>query len=133
MSIWFLTNPERLTTEREAITNLEQEADWLDGIDWQLVGPELTVDANTDHDPEAADLVYASAPDAVMVGADLEPYLILDEARMAQLEQAQAPHSDFTWRMLQFYIDFYESKTGRRVAGLWDPLAAAVLPMSRSA
>ena len=29
--------------------------------------------------------------------------------------------------MLQFYIDFYESKTGRRVAGLWDPLAAAVL------
>ena len=88
---------------------------------------ELTVDANTDHDPEAADLVYSVAANAVMVGADLEPYLILDEERMARLEQAQAPHSDYVWRMLQFYIDFYASKTGRRVAGLWDPLAAAVL------
>ena len=46
---------------------------------------------------------------------------------MSRLEQARAPHSEYTWRMLQFYIDFYESKTGRRVAGLWDPLAAAVL------
>jgi purine nucleosidase len=88
---------------------------------------DLTVDANTDHDPEAADLVYSVAGNIVMVGADLEPYLILDEDRMALLGHAEAPHSDFVWRMLQFYIDFYESKTGRRIAALWDPLAAAVL------
>lgn len=46
MSIWFLTSdPGRLTIERNAIAKLEQEADWLDGINWNLVGGELAVDA----------------------------------------------------------------------------------------
>ena len=88
---------------------------------------DLTVDANIDLDPDAADLVFRIAKNIVMLGVNMEPYLILDEVRLRHLEKANQPHSDFVWAMLQHYIGFVESGIGRRVVTLWDPLAAAVL------
>lgn len=44
MDIWFLSNQERLSQERNAIQKLEQEADWLLGTEW-LLTPELAINA----------------------------------------------------------------------------------------
>lgn len=94
------------------------EAPGLDAV-WE--------DPNIYNDPEAADVVFRTAGNIVMVGMNLYPYLILDEVQLRHLQEANQPHSDFIWAMLQYYIDFIESVTGRRVVTLWDPLAAAVL------
>lgn len=87
----------------------------------------LTVDANIASDPEAADIVFSTAQNCTMVGVDLEPFLILGEPGVKQLESATESHSKFVWEMLQQYMDFIEEVMGRRVVTLWDPLAAAVL------
>lgn len=87
----------------------------------------LTTDANIDHDPEAADIVFSARANLTMVGVDLEPFLILDETRLLALEKATQSHSAFTWAMIQHYMDFIEQTIGRRVVTLWDPLAAAIL------
>ena len=87
----------------------------------------LAMDANIDHDPEAADIVFSAAGVITMVGTNLEAFLELTERGLQRLEAATHPHSTFAWRVLQFYLDFQERWGGRRVAKLWDPLAAAIL------
>ena len=87
----------------------------------------LTEDANVEYDPEAADIVFSAPGDLTMVGMNLEPYLTLYEDKLALLEAAEAPHSEFLWKMLQQYLEFHEQWVNRRIATLWDPLAAAIL------
>lgn len=94
-----------------------------EGPEWQA----QAVDANVDHDPEAADIVFSAPGNLTMVGTNLEPYLGLPEDGLRPLEAAPHAHAAFAWRMLQFYLDVHERWTGRRMAKLWDPLAAAVL------
>jgi purine nucleosidase len=87
----------------------------------------LAMDANIDHDPEAADIVFSAAGEITMVGTNLEAFLELSERGLNQLEAATHAHSRFAWQVSQFYLDFQEQSGGRRVAKLWDPLAAAIL------
>ncbi len=88
----------------------------------------LTEDPNVDYDPEASDIVYRTPGNYIQIGMNLEPYLVLDETRLPELSNATQPHSEFVWKMLQQYLDFHEKIfVQRRIATLWDPLAAAVL------
>ena len=87
----------------------------------------LTEDANVEYDPEAADIVFSASGDLTMVGMNLEPYLTLYQDKLSLLEAAEAPHSEFLWKMLQQYLEFHEQWVNRRIATLWDPLAAAIL------
>ena len=55
MGIWFISDEERLTKEREAFSLLESSSEWLKGISWGIDSPMLTVqcsivtEENTNH------------------------------------------------------------------------------------
>ena len=85
------------------------------------------MDANIAHDPDAADLVFASGANLVMVGVNVTTPTVLDAASQARIEASDLPHARFAWRILDFYLDFYQRFHGERVASLHDPLAAGIL------
>lgn len=60
MDLWFLNNPELLKREREAISSLQQNAEWLIGAEWSLSASKLCADVIIrahDHDYELR-LIY---------------------------------------------------------------------------
>jgi inosine-uridine nucleoside N-ribohydrolase len=85
-------------------------------------------DANIDHDPAAASLVF-SAPrrELVMVGVNVTSGAILDEDAIAAIAAAETPQARLVSAILPFYLDFYRHKWGRLVCSMHDPLAAAIL------
>jgi purine nucleosidase len=85
------------------------------------------MDANIVHDPDAADLVFASGANLVMVGVNVTTPTVLDAASQARIAASDLPHARFAWRILDFYLDFYQRFHGERVASLHDPLAAGIL------
>jgi inosine-uridine nucleoside N-ribohydrolase len=95
-------------------------------------GPEVEdarsiMDANIAHDPDAADLLFASGADVTMVGVNVTTPTLLEAPQQARIAASELPHARFAWRILAFYLDFYERFLGRRVASLHDPLAAGIL------
>jgi inosine-uridine nucleoside N-ribohydrolase len=85
------------------------------------------MDANIAHDPDAADLVFATGADITMVGVNVTTPTLLEAPDQARIAASDLPHARFAWRILGFYLDFYERFMGRRVASLHDPLAAGIL------
>lgn len=85
------------------------------------------MDANIAHDPDAADLVFGSGAAITMVGVNVTTPTTLEASDQARIAASDQPHARFAWRILGFYIDFYERFLGRRVASLHDPLAAGIL------
>ncbi len=86
------------------------------------------VDANVDHDPDAAALVFAAPRRSlVMVGVNVTSPVVIDEAAIARVAAAGTPQAAFVTRILEFYLGFYQHKWGRRVCSMHDPLAAGVL------
>ncbi len=85
------------------------------------------MDANIAHDPDAADLVFASGANLVMVGVNVTTPTLLDAASQARIAASDLPQARFAWRILDFYLDFYQRYHGQRVASLHDPLAAGIL------
>lgn len=60
MDLWFLTNQRLLAREREAVSSLQQNAEWLVGIEWSFCGNKLCANAVVmahDHDYELR-LIY---------------------------------------------------------------------------
>jgi inosine-uridine nucleoside N-ribohydrolase len=85
-------------------------------------------DANIDHDPDAARLVFhATRTELVMVGVNVTSPAILDEEAIAQIAAADTPQARLVSAILPFYLDFYRHKWGRRICSMHDPLAAAIL------
>jgi inosine-uridine nucleoside N-ribohydrolase len=85
------------------------------------------MDANIAHDPDAADLVFGSGARITMVGVNVTTPTTLEAPEQARIAASDLPHARFAWRILAFYLDFYERFLGRRVASLHDPLAAGIL------
>jgi purine nucleosidase len=85
-------------------------------------------DANIDHDPDAARLVF-SAPrqELVMVGVNVTTPAILDEEAIAEIAAAEGAAARLVSAILPFYLDFYRHKWGRRICSMHDPLAAGIL------
>ena len=85
-------------------------------------------DANIDHDPHAARLVFhAPRTELVMVGVNVTSPAILDEDAIAAIAGADTPQARLVSAILPFYLDFYRHKWGRRICSMHDPLAAAIL------
>lgn len=85
-------------------------------------------DANIDHDPDAARLVFAAPRnELVMVGVNVTSPAILDEEAIDAIAAADTPQARLVTAILPFYLDFYRHKWGRRICSMHDPLAAAVL------
>jgi purine nucleosidase len=83
-------------------------------------------EANFWHDPEAADLVLGAGWDLTLVGLDVTMQTILTGPYLDRLQAATAEIPRFAWKMLQFYLDFYERSIGYRGCAMHDPLAAAI-------
>lgn len=84
------------------------------------------VDANTDHDPDAAELVFAAPGNKVIVGVDVTMTTILTGQTLEAFSQTTSPHGRFAWEVSQFYMDVYEKGLGFRACALHDSVAAAV-------
>jgi purine nucleosidase len=85
-------------------------------------------DANIDHDPDAARLVFAAPrTELVMVGVNVTSPAILDEEGIHAIGAADTPQARLVTAILPFYLDFYRHKWGRRICSMHDPLAAAIL------
>ena len=85
-------------------------------------------DANIDHDPDAARLVFgAPRQELAMVGVNVTSPAILDEEGIAAIAAADTPQARLVSGILPFYLDFYRHKWGRRICSMHDPLAAAIL------
>jgi purine nucleosidase len=85
------------------------------------------MDANVAHDPDAADLVFGSGAAITMVGVNVTTPTVLEATDQARIAASDLAHARFAWRILAFYLDFYERFLGRRAASLHDPLAAGIL------
>jgi purine nucleosidase len=89
--------------------------------------PLLGYDANIDHDPEAADIVFAAPGRRVMVGINVTIPTILAGDQLARLEAAPNPRARLARAILDFYITVYQQRLGYRGCSVHDPLAAGIL------
>ena len=92
------------------------------------LGTVRMVDANTQNDAEAAWRVY-SAPrnHMVMVGCNVTASTIVDETAFQRLMNSRTERAEFSAKILDAYMDFYQFAWGRRVSPAHDGLAAALL------
>jgi purine nucleosidase len=96
------------------------------GLEPEPETPLIGYDANIDHDPEAADLVFAAPGQRVMVGINVTIPTVLSGAALAQVAAATTPQGRFAWRILPGYLDVYEQRLGYRGCSMHDPLAAGI-------
>jgi purine nucleosidase len=96
------------------------------GLEPEPGTPLMGYDANIDHDPEAADLVFAAPGSRVMVGINVTIPTVLAGAALTQVATASSRHGRFAWRILQHYLDVYEQRLGYRGCSMHDPLAAGI-------
>lgn len=84
-------------------------------------------EANIFHDPEAAALVMEADWPVTAVGLDVTMATVLSDHRLERLQRSASPRARFSWQVLQFYLDVYEPRLGRRGCPVHDALAAAIL------
>ncbi len=84
-------------------------------------------EANIFHDPEAAALVMDAGWPLTAVGLDVTMATILGQDHLERLGRSPSPRAQFSWQALQFYLDIYQQRLGRRGCPVHDALAAAVL------
>lgn len=85
-----------------------------------------TAEANTWHDPEAAQLVIEAPWRTTFVTLDVTMRTVLSEAHLAEIAGSTDPKARFAWAALDFYLGAYQSWIGRRSCPLHDPLAMAL-------
>ncbi len=87
-------------------------------------------EANIWHDPHAAEAVFAAGWNVEMVGLDVTRRIECDAADFAKLAALAPVYGGFLHDIAQFYMKFYETRTGRLSCCLHDPAAliAAVHP-----
>ena len=88
--------------------------------------PLMGYDANIDHDPEAAELVFSAPGARVMVGINVTIPTVLAGESLAQVAAATTAQGRFAWQILQHYLDIYERRFGYRGCSMHDPLAAGI-------
>lgn len=89
---------------------------------------DLICETNIFQDPEAANLVFRTAPDVTMVGLDVTHQCLMTRSDAAAWRATGTPAGAFLADMVGFYINANEASDPIFLAGspLHDPLAAAV-------
>lgn len=83
-------------------------------------------EANVWHDPEAAQLVIDAAWDVVFVGLEITMRASLIGESLERIGSSADPRAQLAWRIMQLYIEVYDSSVGKRLCALHDPLAVAL-------
>ena len=84
-------------------------------------------EANIWNDPEAAELVFAAPWAITALPIDAARRQLLEDDDVVTLHDDPSRAVSTVGRMLDVYATFYEGVYGRRLAVLYDPLAAALL------
>ena len=87
-------------------------------------------EANIWHDPHAADAVFAASWNVEMIGLDVTRQIRCDPDDFAALATKAPVFGGYLSDIAQFYMKFYEERTGHLSCSLHDPaaLVAAVHP-----
>lgn len=83
-------------------------------------------EANTWHDPEAAQLVIEASWKKTFVTLDATMQTVLTDEQLGQVANSDNPRAKYAWKILQFYLGAYEQWLGRKSCPLHDPLAMAL-------
>jgi len=83
-------------------------------------------EANVWHDPEAAQLVVDAAWDVLFVGLEITMRTGLSTDSIERIRVSTDPRAQLAWKIMQFYLDVYETQLGVRTCVLHDPLALAL-------
>lgn len=85
-------------------------------------------EANIHADPEAAEFVFASGIEVVLVGLDVTMQTLLPISKLQEWRETGKESAGFLADITEFYIDFYESTyPGIGGCALHDPLAVGVV------
>lgn len=83
-------------------------------------------EANIIHDPVAAARVLRAPWPVTLVPLDVTMLDVIEQSEWEQLLAATGTVGELAAQMMDVYMDFYESRFGRRVAACHDVLAAAI-------
>jgi purine nucleosidase len=83
-------------------------------------------EANTWHDPEAAQLVIEAPWRTTFVTLDATMRTMLPDEHLEAIARSSDPKARFAWAAMDFYLGAYQRWSGRRTCPLHDPLAMAL-------
>jgi purine nucleosidase len=81
---------------------------------------------NIYHDPHAAKAVFGSGLNITLAGLDVTTKCTLKKEDLSIMGRPNTPLKQFTFQVLEKYLDFYLEKRGIPFCHLHDPLAAAI-------
>ena len=81
---------------------------------------------NIYHDPHAAKAVFGSGLNITLAGLDVTTKCTLEKEELHIMGRPKTPLKQFTFQVLEKYLDFYREKKGIPFCQLHDPLAAAI-------
>jgi len=84
-------------------------------------------EANSAHDPEAAEEVLRAGFDLTMVPLDMTEHAWADASWLKRIADADTPAARFATSVLDAYVALYSSARGTVGCVLHDPLAAAIM------
>ncbi|WP_412079063.1 nucleoside hydrolase [Streptomyces xanthophaeus] len=84
-------------------------------------------DANSGHDPEAAEEVFRAGLPMTVVPMDVTELAWVDDEFLAAVAAADTPAAAFASRILETYVGVYSALMGRTGCLMHDPLAAAIM------
>lgn len=84
-------------------------------------------EANIYGDPEAADLVFTSGADIVVIGINLSTQVILSEADMCEIRDSKGKHGKYIYDMCSFYKNWHVHSDGFEGIFLHDPTCLAAV------
>lgn len=80
-------------------------------------------EANIYGDPEAADIVFTSGADIVVVGINITTQVALTDADLDELKQSKGRHAQLLCNMCKFYRDWHVKSDGLHGIFLHDPVS----------
>ncbi|KAI5078621.1 hypothetical protein GOP47_0006292 [Adiantum capillus-veneris] len=88
-------------------------------------------EANILGDPEAADIVFTSGADILVVGINITHQVVMTDDHLKQLGQSESAFAKYVYEISHFYFDYHHEAYDMKGVYLHDPtaLAAAVDPL----
>ncbi|KAI9090676.1 hypothetical protein K1719_028529 [Acacia pycnantha] len=99
----------------------------LGGSFFALGNVNPAAEANIYGDPEAADIVFTSGANIVVVGLNVTTQVILTDADLLQLKNSEGKHAQLLSDMCKFYRDWHVKSDGVYGIFLHDPVSFVAL------
>ncbi|KAA8516703.1 hypothetical protein F0562_016791 [Nyssa sinensis] len=99
----------------------------LGGAFFALGNVNPAAEANIYGDPEAADVVFTSGADIVVVGINITTQVKMTDADLSELRQSEGRHAQFISNMCKFYRDWHVKSDGVYGIFLHDPVSFMAL------